>query len=300
MLSKLSLSYERVAGHAFKHVATTYHLTFYLEQILPQMGRLLGILGMAGFVWAMLRARKEHRFFLVWIAACYVCYTLIQEKSIRHSFVWIPALVYFALVAVENLLPRRAWVLAAFCALAVYSVGKALNTDTAKVAGLEPVAQYLAAQPESDVLYYQGSLNGDFIFYVRKFDPQKKRLIAREKQIVATKVNEGYGTRTILRTPEEVIQMFQEWGIRYAVVENREFISGLSPVRMALQSDQFELIRSYNINSNITFFKNRRVSIYRYKGKLRRSEATVTVPMMTLREDIKADLNRLAGRPWPD
>jgi 4-amino-4-deoxy-L-arabinose transferase-like glycosyltransferase len=300
MLSKLSLSYERVAGHAFKHVATTYHLTYYLEQILPQMGRLLGILGMAGFVWAMLRARKEHRFFLVWIAACYVCYTLIQEKSIRHTFVWVPALVYFALVAVENLLPRRAWVLAAFCALAIYSVGKALNTDTAKVSGLEPVAQYLAAQPESDVLYYQGFLNGDFIFYVRKYDPQKRRLIAREKQIVATKVNEGYGTRTILRSPEEVIQMFQEWGIRYAVVENREFISGLSPVRMALQSDQFEVVSAHRIHSNIAFFHSRRVTIYRFKGELKRSDATVTVPMMTLRDDIKVDLNRLAGRPWPN
>ena len=300
MLSKLALSYERVAGNSFQHVATTYHLTFYPAQILPQMGRFLGILGIAGFVWAALRARKEHRFLLVWVAACYLCYTLIQEKSIRHSFVWIPALVYFALVVVENLLPQRKWVLAAFCALAVYSAGKALNTDTDKVAGLEPVAQYLAAQPESDVLYYQGSLNGDFIFYVRKFDPQKKRLVAREKQIVATKVNEGYGTRTILRTPEEVIQMFQGWGIRYAVVENREFIGGLSPVHVALRSDQFEVVKSYLFDSNIAFFNSRRVTIYRFKGELKRSEASVTVPMMTLRDDIKVDLNRLAGRPWPN
>jgi hypothetical protein len=300
MLSKLSLSYERVAGRAFEHVATAYHLSYYPEQILPQMGMLLGILGIAGFVWAMLRARKEHRFFLVWIVACYVCYTLIQEKSIRHTFVWIPALVYFALVAVENLLPRREWVIAAFCVLATYSVGEALYTDKAMVSGLEPVAQYLAEQPESDVLYYQGFLNGDFIFYVRKYDPQKRRLVAREKQIVATKINEGYGTRTILRTPEEVIQMFHDWGIRYAVVENREFISGLGPVRVALQSDQFEVVKAFRIDSNLGFFNGRRVTIYRFKGELKRSEATVTLPMMTLREDIKADLNRLAGRRWPN
>jgi 4-amino-4-deoxy-L-arabinose transferase-like glycosyltransferase len=300
MLSKLSISYERVAGRAFEHVATAYHLSYYPEQILPQLGMLLGILGMAGFVWAMLRARKEHRFFLVWIAACYVCYTLIQEKSIRHTFVWIPALVYFALVAVENLLPRRSWIIAAFSVLAIYSGVAALYTNTAKTDGIEPVAKYLMAQPESDVVYYQGFLNGDFIFYVRKYDPEKRRLIAREKQVVATKVNEGYGTRRILRTPEEIIQMFQEWGIRYAVVENRDFIDGLSPVRVALLSDQFEAIRTYNIHSDELFLNNRRVVIYRYKGALKRSEATVTLPMMTLREDIKADLNRLAGRPWPN
>jgi hypothetical protein len=299
MLSKLSLSYERVAGHDFKHVASTYHLTYYPERILPQMGMLLGILGMAGFVWAMFRARKEHRFFLVWIAACYVCYTLIQEKSIRHTMIWIPVLVYFALVTVENLLPRRNWILAAFCVLAAYTLVKALRMETPKLSGIEPIAKYLSMQPESDVLYYQGFLNGDFIFHIRKYDPQKRRLVAREKQIVAIKVNEGYGTRTILRTPEEVIHMFQEWGIRYAVVESHDFIAGLSPVRMALLSDRFEMIRSYNIDSTVAYYKNQRITIYRLKGDRKPSEATVTLPMMTLREDIKVQVNRLAGHPWP-
>jgi 4-amino-4-deoxy-L-arabinose transferase-like glycosyltransferase len=298
-LAKLSFSYERVAGQGFQHVETVHHLTYYPKRIIPQVGMLLGILGMAGSVWAMLRARKEHRFFLVWMVASLVCFTLIQEKSIRHTMIWIPVLVYFALVTVENLVPRRDWVIAAFCVLAAYSLVKALRMETPKLFGIEPIAQYLSTQPESDVLYYQGFLNGDFIFYVRKYDPQKRRLIAREKQIVATKVNVGYGTRTILHTPEEVIQMFQEWGIRYAVVENQEFIAGLSPVRMALLSDRFEAIRSYDIHSTVATFRNRRITIYRMKGDLKPSEATVTLPMMTLREDIKVHVNRLAGHPWP-
>ncbi|MBI1738939.1 MAG: glycosyltransferase family 39 protein, partial [Acidobacteria bacterium] len=198
MLQKLSLSYERVAGRQFEHVATAYQLFYYPKRVIPQMGMLLGILGMAGSVWAMLRARKEHRFFLVWMVASYLCFTLIQEQSIRHTMIWIPALVYFALVMVENLMPRRSWVIAAFSVLAIYSVVKALNTETAKASGIEPIAQYLMAQPESDVVYYQGFLNGNFIFFVRKYDPEKRRLIAREKQIVATRINEGYGARQIL------------------------------------------------------------------------------------------------------
>ncbi|MCL4524481.1 MAG: glycosyltransferase family 39 protein [Acidobacteria bacterium] len=300
MLGKLSLSYERVSGQAFHHAATLYHLTFYVERVILQTGILVGVLGMAGFVWALLRARKEHRFFLVWIVATYVCFTLIQEKSTRHTLVWIPVLVYFTLVMVENLQPRKSWIVPVFSVLAVYALVKALNTDSAKTSGIEPIARFVMAQPESDVVYYQGFLNGNFIFFVRKYDPQKRSLVAREKQVVATKINVGYGTRRILNTPEEVIRMFQQWGIRYAVVENREFIGGLSPVRVALQSDQFEVVQRYSIHSNQAFFKNRRVTIFRYKGELKRSEATVTLPMMTLREDIKADLNRLAGRPWPN
>jgi hypothetical protein len=168
------------------------------------------------------------------------------------------------------------------------------------MSGVETIAQYVLAQPESDVLYYQGSLNGDFIFLVRKHDPQKRRFIAREKQIVATKINAGYGTRRILTTPEEVVQMFQTMGIRYAAVENREFIGGLGPVHVALLSDQFEPVRIFDIHSNVAEFKNRRVTLYRFKGDFQRPVGTVTLPMMTLREDITVDFRRLAGRPWPN
>jgi 4-amino-4-deoxy-L-arabinose transferase-like glycosyltransferase len=301
MLSELSLSYERVAGQGFEHATTVKHLTYYLGRVIPQAGILLGILGMAGFVWAALRARKEHRFFLVWLVAAYLCYTLIQEKSIRHTMIAVPVLVYFALVAVETMLPRKNWVIAALCLLCVYGIWKGLfRTFKPAVSGIEPIAQYLMAQPESDVLYYQGELNGDFIFFVRKYDPEKRRFIAREKQIVATKVNAGYGTRRILNTPEEVLQMFQALGIRYAVAENREFIGGLSPARVVLLSDHFEPVRIFNIHSNMAEYNNRRVTIYRFKGDLPHSAATVTLPMMTLREDITVDLRRLAGRPWPN
>jgi len=299
-LNKLTLSYDRVSGQAFLHVTTSHHLFYYLEQILPQMGMLLGVLGMAGFVWTMLRERKEHHFFLIWIVAGFLCFTPIHEKSIRHTMVWIPVLVYFALVMVENLQPRRSWVVPVFCVLAAYSVVKALNTNTQKASGIEPIAQYVLAQPDSDVIYYQGKLCIDFIFFVRKNDPDKRRLIAREKQVVASKVAAGKGIRQILVTPGEVIRMFQEWGIRYAVVENRDVIDGLGPVHVALQSDRFEVIRRYDMQSNVEAHKDLRITLYRFKGELKRSKAIVTQPMMTFRNDLKVDLNRLAGRPWPN
>jgi uncharacterized membrane protein len=301
-LGKLARSYDRVSGQDFQHATTSYHLFYYLEKVLPQMGMLLGVLGMAGFVWAMLRARKEHHFFLVWIVAGFLCFTPIYEKHIRHTMIWIPVLVYFALVMVENLQPRRSWIVPVFCALAVYSVVKALNANTEKASGIEPIAQYVMAQPDSDVLYYQGFLSNDFIFFVRKYDPEKRRLVARDKQTVVTKFNQENGTRQHLKTPEEVIRVFQEWGFRYAIVENHEVlgVGAMGLVRAALQSDQFEVIRRYDIHSNVEFLRDLRVTVYRYKGELKRSKAAITLPIMTLREDVKVDLNRLAGRPWPN
>jgi len=296
----LQFGIERVAGSSFAHTAKIFHLFYYPERIQLQLGFLLTLLGVAGLIWSLFRAPREHRFFLVWVFSCYFCYTLIQEKATRHTTIWIPPLVYFAVVALEKLVPRKKWLYAACTLLALYTFSKALLLEVAKVEGVQEAAKFLVAQPESDVVYYQGYLNGDFVFYVRKYDPEKRRVVAREKQVVVTKVMYGYGSREVLRTPEQVLDFFRTWGIRYALVENREMLPGLAPVRQVLQSDQFEFMRDFALRSNNEYFKDQRLLLYRYRGELRRTEKPVFLPMLTLRKDIRADLNRLAGRPWPN
>jgi hypothetical protein len=294
-----ALFFERVAGHSFAHVARVSHLFFYPQRITFQLGIILGVLGITGMLWALVRAPREHRFFLVWILACYVCYTLILEKTTRHTMIWVPPFVYFALLIVEKLVQRPKWVLAIWALLAIYTFSKPLRWGEAKLWGIEPVARYVTSLPESDVLYYQGYLNGDFIFFVRKYDPERRRVVAREKQVVATKVLQGYGSRTILDSPEEFYRFVETWGIRYVLIENHDPLEGLAPVHAAIRSDRFELIQAFRISSNAEYYKDLRVLVYRYRGELHRSDRPVVVPMMTLREDIKVDLMRLAGHPWP-
>jgi hypothetical protein len=217
----MALSYERVIG---PHISRNWSAQFlyYPQKLLVQLPIVWVILGVAGFFWALVRRPRQQWFLLVWVAVCYVCFSVIQEKDVRHTMFWIPALVYLGLLLMEELIPSRRWVWAGFAALATYTLVIALQTDRPRIWGVEEVAKYVSAQPESDIVYYQGPLNGDFIFFVRKYDPEKRRMVAREKQIVATKIMAGYGTREILTTRDQVLRFFESWGIRYAVVENTD------------------------------------------------------------------------------
>ncbi len=301
-LGTLTLSYERVTGESFKHMYRQWQgeMLFYPVKLLEQLPLFWVLLGASGFVWALVRRPRRHAFLLLWVATTYAVFTLTQEKDTRHTMIWIPALIYLALAMVQEALSRGVWARVALAALAVYAVVSALEYDRPRLWGVEQAARYVTEQPESQIIYYQGNLNGDFIFYVRKFDPEKTRMVAREKQAVATKIVSGYGTREILTEPQDVLEFFRTWGIRYAVIENREFIHGLGPVRKVLQSDAFEQVASFPVGSNNPAERDRRLTVYRFRGPLERATRSVTIPMMTIRDDIRADLSRLAGRPWPN
>jgi len=251
-----------------------------------------------GLGWALFTSAHRYRFLLLWVASGYLCFTLIAEKEPRHIMIWIAPLVYFAVLGIDVLLRRPRWVLLFSVALASYFFVAALRFDRPKVVGVEEAAQFVLSQPGSDIVYYQGSLNGDFIFYVRKFDPEKRDMVVREKQVVVSNVD--YEHRQVLDTSGQVLDLFQTWGIRYALIEDDSFLQGLDPVRKLLLSDRFELVKVFPLWSNDPSFDGHTVSVYRYRGDLHRTGQLVSIPMLTIRGDIPADLSRLAGRPWPN
>jgi len=141
-------------------------------------------------------------------------------------------------------------------------------------------------------------LNGAFIFDVRRLDPQKSHMVAREKQVVATNI--VYARHTVLSTPDQVLNFFQNWGIRYAVIESRDVDPSLALVRQVLQSSQFELIGTYPVRVNRGYKEADGIAVYRRRGETRSSSQPMNIPMMTIHQNIPVDLNRLAGRPWPN
>ncbi len=304
----LSLSYQRVIGESSEYLSVLPVLTYYLDRLPWQMGGVLFCLCIPGILWALARAPRQHRFFLLWVLSCYVTFTWVREKDLRHTMIWIPPLVYFSLLAVEALFARRRWALLACGGLAAWLFVGALQVDRSRRVGVEAAAQWVTSQQESDVLYYQGALNGNFIFWVRKYDPEKRRLVAREKQLVATQIVQGYGQREVLKTSDEILNFFRTWGIRYALVENREVIAELAPARRLFRSAHFELVKTFPVEDNFPVGVegpqrrdgDLKILVYRYRGPIQRSPHGVSIPMLTLRSDIPIRLERLAGRPWPN
>jgi hypothetical protein len=196
------------------------------------------------------------------------------------------------------LLVRRIWAMVASSGLALVFLVNGVRSERPIVSGAKEAAQYVLSLPESDIVYYQGALSGDFIFFVRKFDPEKRHLVAREKQVVVSVL--GHDAREVLQTQEEVLDFFRTWGIRYAVIENVDNVPGLSQVRELLSSGKFELVRTFPVTTNQSYFPVRQILVFRYRGELHRANQNVTIPMMTISRNITVDLSRLAGRPWPN
>lgn len=308
----LTMSLDRAVSKGFSHAANTSHLTFYWNHLPRQLiggvetplgialGWTLMVLGLAGMAWALLFAARRHRLLLLWVFATYVFFTLIREKDQRHTMMWIPVLVYFALLALEALFAHRRWALVACSALAAGYLVNALQFDRPRLSGMEDIARFVAQQPDSDLVYFQGPLNGDYIFFTRLHDPERQRMVVRDKQIVATRVIGQYGRREFMSTPEQVLDLFRTWGIRYAVIQERPRSHDLEIVDTALASGAFERIAEFTLRSNNAEVDGQKIHVYRYTGPIERSTEPVVIPMLTLREHIRADLNRLVGRPWPN
>ncbi len=288
----------RLTGNNYGHVLTSsFTYTFYLKAIYVILGPVLLSFASVGFVLALLKRTRANRILLVWLLSGYACFTFITEKDARHAILWIPPLVYLALMAVETLTLRRTLAVVASTAIALAYLVNGIRSEGPKLGGVEDVARYVMSLPQSDLIYYQGNLNGDFIFFVRKFDPQKRHMVAREKQIVISRL--GWRARELVQTKQDVLDFFQTWGIRYAVVEDQDPMPGLGPVHEALHSDQFELLRTFPVHTNQSDVRIREIQVFRYRGELHRTQ-TVTIPMMTIRHNVHADLSRLVGQPWPN
>ncbi len=288
----------RVIGHNLKYFLQGGTYTYYPIHLYEQLGPVVLSFACVGLVFALLKPSRCNRLMLVWALAGYVCFSLVSEKDPRHTIVWIPPLVYLGLLALETLSIRRNWAIISSSVVALFFLVNAIRTERPLVSGPKDAAQYVLSLPESDVVYYQGFLNGDFIFFVREFDPEKRHMVAREKQVVVGHL--GGEPRQVLHSPQEVLKFFQTWGIRYAIVEDRDPYFGFAPVRDLLNSEQFELVRTFPILTNQEDFPTHEIRIFRYRGELHRTNQAVTIPMMTIRHNIPVNLSELVGRPWPN
>jgi 4-amino-4-deoxy-L-arabinose transferase-like glycosyltransferase len=294
----LTTSYRRAIGDNFQHVAHLWTVLFYPRTLPGQLGIVLLILACIGIGWVAFHWQSQYRFLLLWVFSAYLSFTLIREKDARHIIIWLPPLVYFALLGIEAVWPWRRWLWVAYGTLAVYFLVVGIRFQRPRLTGVEDAARFVMAQSSADIVYYQGRLNGDFIFYVRQLDPQKRHMVARDKQVVVT--NMVYARQPLLLASEQILDFFQSWGIRYIIIENKDADPGLGVVRELLETDRFERAATFPIQTNGAYGEPDGITVYRFRGEPRRSSQIVSIPMMTIRGNIPADLSRLAGRPWPN
>jgi dolichyl-phosphate-mannose-protein mannosyltransferase len=285
------------AGHG---VHLQYLLSYYIRTLPGALGWQLLILSLIGIAAAAINKQKAALgFFLPWIFACYVSLSFLSDRSPRYIMPWLLPFVFFAVYLVGWLLSRfgRFAILGLAAFTAVYYI-PALLYQRPYVEGCEELARYLSQQARADVLFYQGDLNGDFIFFVRKFDPQKRRLIFREK-IVDVTDRRWRQMHAGSATPELIDRILSGMGINYFVVENLDSEPNLSLTHAALRLNQFELVKEIPIQTNDPGVRGSKFLVYRSRQADVAIPDKIEIPMDTYYHNLQLSLSSLAGHPWP-
>jgi len=181
---------------------------------------------------------------------------------------WIPAFCLFPAVIID-FSPVRSWrMLTSIALLSVvfYQFVVSYQLEPEYVYGYEQAARYVVEQSNGETILFSSNVDtGFFIFFVRKYDPNKNFIVLRADKILSTSLlNRIIEDRITSR--EQIYDIINDFGVKTIVVEDKIYTSyALEMLREELKSENFLLLKNINIRSNNILINNCNLSIYEYK-----------------------------------
>jgi len=236
--------------------------TFYLERISQLVSVPIAILviGMVGFILFRTPRSLELRYSGLWLATAYVWFSVIAVKEPRHALFLIPPLVYLAVttmaLTVATLNVQKRSISLALIVLAVVHAGPASGLNVGKVEGFREVAGFIRQIAPGERVFYEGTYNGVFSYYVRAQDPRfEQSVVLGSKLLYATRIEARFGVVEGVASVSDVLERLRnDCGCRVVVVE-REIaapeanIKAVHLLREALTDRRFRLIRTFDVQS---------------------------------------------------
>jgi hypothetical protein len=288
-------------------------LSFYPRNLGRSIRVLTALLGLVGLLAALRPERRRACWpYLALAGATYIAFTPLAELQARHSIYWVPA---FALFAVEGSrwlagrlrLTQNRTVLGVFGAIIAIIVGfafwRAVTGPVRYVRGYEAAARYVLANThESRFTFIDAFLNGDFIYQIRRHDPDGRLWILRGDKLLYGVLNDprggyqeyaggsagGQGDGAILDTlyrydPELIVVENPQVGFQIPMAERlRQVLAG--------HPERFAKVQSLPILSNVKTFTGARLDIYRSLLRNPHPEHRLAFGMMGLGHSLGVEL----------
>jgi hypothetical protein len=275
-------------------------LLFYWRALPGQLGWLLlglSALGMVTSRWWDERANT--RVMLAWIAACYVTFTAIGLKESRYALYWVPAFVYFAAGGLTRFFRRpvmRATATAIAGCVLVAIVIPAWAFQRPYVSGYEAAAQRVVQASKCGVILFDGDLAGDFIFFVRANDANRRFLVLR-KALYAERIKVRLGSVELVHDSDDVRHLIHDDGVRFVVtMEGTPLLfDSQRRLREILTGPDFELLGRFPIAGNDIGGTDPTLLVYVNRNYSPPAAKTLTIRMLTLSHDITVPFDRFTG-----
>jgi 4-amino-4-deoxy-L-arabinose transferase-like glycosyltransferase len=191
-------------------------------------------------------------FLLAWLITGYLFFTLIAIKLERHAILLILPFVFFAILALDRILPAKV----APVATIVLALGIFIHTLAREhvpvVSGYRAAAQYVCSvAPPNSVVLFSGRRDGSFIFDVRATPACKNLTVIRADKLLLLLRGNRYlfGVKELGVTDSQFLGMLQQYGVRYVVVQPN-FWKDLQSMQMldrVIHGDQFKLLTTVHL-----------------------------------------------------
>lgn len=257
----------KVLGNA-RPVSHFARYTFYWRILPEQMTWVVLGLSVLGIVTYCLRQEWEKlAFAAAWICACYLTMTPIGVQEPRFAIYWLPAWAWLAAVPftvrVRQKVLRPLQPVAAVVLLSVQA-GWALSFHRPYVEGYQTAAGSLVRMAKSGYVLFDGPLPGNFVFFVRTSDPDRRVGVLR-KALYVTMLEKRSGSEELVHGFDGIRNLLEDDGVRYIVVaENAPiWFPVQQTLRDLLHSDhQFQLRATFPVHGGEPMQPDTYLAIY--------------------------------------
>lgn len=246
-------------------------LQYYPACLPKQIGWVALVVGVCGLGRCLWKPRAVWPYLAILISV-YLVFTPIGERTSRHAIYWIPAWSVFAVEGIEMLSfgSRRAWAALA----AVVGVGTLLvsvSQPTPYVRGYAEAARFTAGHwGDATTCFFDGWLDGDFIYQVRLLDPQRRFWILRGDKLLYSVVSgdQAAGYAEYARTDDDILATLYKYGPGLIIVESKSASSGYAVAErlrsvLTAHPERFALVAEFPIETNIPRLANTKIQIFR-------------------------------------
>lgn len=283
-------------------------LLFYPSILPGQIGFIPLIPALIGSISALMnKGRKLSWPYLAMVITTYITFTPIGELDYRHTIYWIPAFAFFAadglaLIAGWLRLPHLYLPLAACVLIAVMWL--TISKPLPWVRGYDEAARAVASSSSnSPYCLFVGRLNGNFIYQLRRQDPQRKLWVLRaDKLLFSVLIVPDIQYKQLATNDEEILAIIFKYDPEFIVMEEpgpwaiqskapEEQLRGKfeNQVRAVINShpERFNLEKSSAVHSNMPEFQGMMLKIFRNTYRNKSPERRLDLDILTLRRSFQ-------------
>ena len=316
-------------GDAPGHFLGSRNFLFYPSVVPEQVGVFLVAPAVLGLALALRRSQRTATApYLALTGATYLTFTPLAELEPRHAFPWIPALSLFAadgLLAIGRFVHNRAtrWFarpgpqkrvpgtpmpLATLVLAGVAVTGTgwlACHVPAVYVIGYEEAAAYVVDNNRATpVCLFDSYLNGNFIYQVRRHDPDRRLWVLRgDKIFYTTLVDTLTEYRELAPSEEAILALIFKYDPEYLVleelhppaeVENRFNVPMTNVLRQVIRAhpERFTLAKTIELESNHVAFRHGRLHVYHNLLRNPNPASQLDIDMIGLGRSIRTSIPR--------